>query len=144
MCVHVCGGVVAHGLCKKHGALGVCSFGNCKTVAVGKERRSKHGGQSKNECKKINQRRTRPQHSCCSTLPLLQAWCVWNLQNQRMRHHHNSGSQHCSKHGRRKAKPCSVVGCTTTSRRKGLCARHGDGFIIYSEYIAMSNATLNW
>ena len=38
--MHVCGGVVAHGLCKKHGALGFYSFGNCNTVAVGKERRS--------------------------------------------------------------------------------------------------------
>ena len=94
---------------------------------------------------KLNQRRTRPQHSCCSTLPLLQAWCVWNLHDQRMRHHHKlriTALQHCSKHGGRKAKPCSVVGCTTPSRCKGLCARHGGGFIIYSEYIAMSNATL--
>ena len=32
---------------------------------------------------------------------------------------------HCKKHGGGKNKPCSVVGCTTTSNRKGHCAKHG-------------------
>ena len=37
-----------------------------------------------------------------------------------------SGSSNCRKHGGGK-KPCSVAGCTTNSRSKGLCHKHGGG-----------------
>eukprot|EP00729_Bicosta_minor_P003065 gene3065-biopygen25866 len=114
--------VVARRVCAKHGANGFCSFGNCKTAARNKGRCSRHGGGSTKVCKVKD----------CDTLAKARGLC---------RKHGASGTcttkgcttsaitgfKHCFKHGGRKNTPCSVAGCTTPSKRKGLCAKHGGG-----------------
>eukprot|EP00729_Bicosta_minor_P016828 gene16828-biopygen9392 len=114
--------VAARRVCAKHGAYGFCSFGNCKTAAVGKGRCARHGGGRTKECK-VKDCNTiavarglcskHGAHGTCAT-----KGCTTNAQ---------TGFQHCFKHGGGKNTPCSVAGCTTPSKRKGLCAKHGGG-----------------
>eukprot|EP00729_Bicosta_minor_P032538 gene32538-biopygen9489 len=114
--------VVARRVCAKHGANGFCSFGNCKTAAHSKGRCKRHGGGSSKECKVKD----------CDTLAQARGLCAKHgaygtCTTKGCTTNARPGSQHCSKHGGGKKMPCSVAGCTTTSRVKGLCQRHGGG-----------------
>eukprot|EP00729_Bicosta_minor_P019955 gene19955-biopygen17327 len=114
--------VVARRVCAKHGAYGFCSFGSCKTAAVSKGRCVRHGGSTKKECKVKD----------CNTLASARGLCskhgaYGTCATKGCATNARTGSQQCSKHGGRKNTPCSVAGCTTTSRVKGLCAKHGGG-----------------
>ena len=115
--------VQSRGLCRPHGAFGFCSFGNCTTAAIGgKGRCSRHSGGSTKVCKMKG----------CTTLAAARGVCVKHgalgtCQYESCTTSPSNGSQHCIKHGGKKKKPCSVAGCTTTSVRKGLCAKHGGG-----------------
>eukprot|EP00729_Bicosta_minor_P015300 gene15300-biopygen14270 len=114
--------VVARRVCKKHGANGFCSFGNCKTAAVGKGRCARHGGGRTKECKVKD----------CDTLAIARGLCTKHgaygtCATKGCATNARQGFQHCFKHSGGKKKPCSVAGCTTTARVKGLCQRHGAG-----------------
>ena len=115
-------GAEAHGVCGKHGARGFCSFGNCKTAAVSKGRCWGHGGGSTKVCKVKD----------CDTLAIARGLC--NKHGARgtcttkgCTTNARQLTKHCFKHGGGKKEPCSVAGCITTSRVKGLCYRHGGG-----------------
>eukprot|EP00729_Bicosta_minor_P032861 gene32861-biopygen12700 len=114
--------VHARRVCAKHGAHGFCSFGNCKTAAVGKGRCWRHGGGNTKECKVKD----------CDTLARARGLCrkhgaYGTCTTKGCTTNANTGSPHCVKHGGGKKKPCSVAGCTTPSQRKGLCVKHGGG-----------------
>lgn len=125
---------LSHGLCKKHCALVFCSFGNCNTASVGKERSSKHGGQSKNECK-IKDVLDRDTLAACSMWPLQQAWYVWDLHNQRMRHQRKLRNTALFQTRRKEdqAVLCSRLHhhVSTQGPLSCLCARHGGGLYKY-------------
>eukprot|EP00729_Bicosta_minor_P005556 gene5556-biopygen16858 len=114
--------IIARRVCKKHGAYGFCSFGNCKTAAASKGRCARHGGGSTKVCKVKD----------CNTLAVARGLCGKHgahgtCTTKGCTTNARQGSKHCSKHGGRKNTPCSVAGCTTPSKRKGLCGKHGGG-----------------
>ena len=114
------GTVYAHGVCKKHGAKGFCSFGNCNTAAVSKGRCFRHGSGRTKECTVKE----------CNTLAL--TWGVkhgayGSCTTKGCTANARSGYKNCYKHGGQPYTPCSVVGCISTCRRKGLCRKH-DGY----------------
>ena len=112
----------AQGRCVKHGAHGWCKFSGCTLAASsGFEHCVAHGGKKRTPCSvagctAIAVARDR----CCKHGA--HGWCkVDGCFTPAAR-----TFEHCIKHGgRKKKKPCSVVGCTTTSVRMGLCWKHG-------------------
>eukprot|EP00729_Bicosta_minor_P005649 gene5649-biopygen2162 len=91
-------GAVKDGLCRKHGAKKICTFNDCTTAAYSRGLCARHGGG-----------KTKVDGCTTPAAP---------------------GSEHCGAHGggkKKKRKPCSVAGCTTTSNCKGLCGKHGGG-----------------
>ena len=108
----------SRGLCSKHGANGTCSFNKCTSAARTRGRCGKHGG--KKVCKEEG----------CTTRAVARGVCGKHGANGTCKFegctsNAQSGSSHCCKHGGGNQKPCSVAGCTTTSKRKGLCGKHG-------------------
>eukprot|EP00729_Bicosta_minor_P015262 gene15262-biopygen27155 len=113
------------GLCQKHGAYGFCTFDDCTTAAQSRGRGlcARHGGGSTKVC----------DIEGCKTLALARSscgrhgaygWCKFDGCTTPAAR----GFEHCITHGgEKKRKPCSVAGCTTTSRCKGLCGKHGGG-----------------
>lgn len=99
-CVHLCASaVVVRGLCKLHGAYGMCSFNTqCLAVAVGPKgfcgKHRVNGGQCTTPgCPNAS----RPSSTNCST--------------------HGGGT--------RKRKLCTVEGCTAQAKFQGICYKHG-------------------
>eukprot|EP00729_Bicosta_minor_P032865 gene32865-biopygen8777 len=116
-------GAVKDGLCKKHGAKKICTFNDCTTAANARGLCGRHGGGRTKLC----------DIDGCKTLSLARGrcgrhgaygWCkVDGCTTPAAR-----GFEHCIAHGGgKKKRPCSVAGCTTTSRAKGLCGKHGGG-----------------
>ena len=119
-------GVYARGLCKPHGGNGFCSWGllqeRCTTAASVRGRCGKHV-HTKKECKvegcntAVIKRGLCGKHGAHGTCKF--DGCATNA---------SSGSTHCWTHGGGGRKQsCSVVDCSTTSKCKGLCAKHGGG-----------------
>eukprot|EP00729_Bicosta_minor_P015997 gene15997-biopygen12295 len=118
-------GAVKDGLCSKHGIKKICTFDDCTTAAQSRGLCGRHGGGSTKVCdiegcKTLVQARGRcGRHGAFG-------WCkvdgCTNFARQ--------GFEHCVAHGggkKQKRKLCTVAGCTTTSARKGLCVKHGGG-----------------
>eukprot|EP00729_Bicosta_minor_P005433 gene5433-biopygen19871 len=118
-------GVRKDGLCQKHGAKKICTFNDCTTAAQSRGVCVRHGGGRTKVCdiegcKTLAQARDRcRRHGAYG-------WCKVDGCTTPAA----QGFEHCFAHGggkKQKMKPCSVAGCTTTSNRKGLCGKHGGG-----------------
>eukprot|EP00729_Bicosta_minor_P006751 gene6751-biopygen7171 len=113
------------GLCEKHGANGFCTFDDCTTAAQSRGLCVRHGGGKTKVCN-IEGCKTLAQARGRCTRHGAHGWCkVGGCSTPAAR-----GFEHCIAHGggkKKKRKPCSVAGCTTTSYRKGLCGKHGGG-----------------
>ena len=119
-------GAVTDGLCQKHGAKKICTFTDCTTAAQSRGLCVRHGGGSAKKvcdiegCKTLVQARGRcRRHGAYG-------WCKIDGCTTPAA----QGFEHCIAHGggkKKKRKPCSVAGCTTTSKCKGLCHQHGGG-----------------
>ena len=97
------------------------TFTNCTTAAAARGRCCKHGGA---------RRKVRKEEGCTATAKA-RGVCAKHGANGLCKFEgctsntHSHRSPHCSKDGGGNKKPCSVAGCTTTSAREGLCAKHG-------------------
>eukprot|EP00729_Bicosta_minor_P032486 gene32486-biopygen21134 len=116
-------GAIKDGLCTKHGAHGFCTFDDCKTYAKARGLCGRHGG-GKNKLCDIEGCKTRSHARGRCVRHGAHGWC----KDDGCTTPAQQGFEHCYAHGgRKKKKPCSVAGCTTTSDRKGLCGKHGGG-----------------
>ena len=114
------------GLCDTHGGRGFCSFNKCTTAVAARGRCFKHGGGSRKVCKGLKHMVSAPSMAHMEVVvqpatehgffpPPCLKQCV-DPDFERSICKHGGG-----------IKPCSVAGCTTNSRRKGLFANHGGG-----------------
>eukprot|EP00729_Bicosta_minor_P032764 gene32764-biopygen23547 len=116
-------GAYKDGLCRKHGASGFCTFNDCTTAAKSRGLCARHGGSSTKVCD-IEGCKTRAQARGRCKRHGAYGWCKVDGCNTPAA----QGFEHCIAHGGgKKKKPCSVAGCTTPSKRTGLCHRHGGG-----------------
>eukprot|EP00729_Bicosta_minor_P007767 gene7767-biopygen18863 len=116
-------GAVKDWLCKKHGAYGFCTFDDCKTYATARGLCGRHGGGSTKVCVIEGCKTLARARGRCARHGAF-GWCKVDGCTTPAR----QGFEHCTTHGGgEKRKPCSVAGCTTTSDRKGLCVKHGGG-----------------
>eukprot|EP00729_Bicosta_minor_P032666 gene32666-biopygen11569 len=116
-------GAVKDGLCTKHGAKKICTFNDCTTAAHSRGVCWRHGGGRTKVCDIEGCKTLAKACGRCARHGAF-GWCKDDGCTTPAR----QGSEHCIAHGGgKKEKPCSVAGCTTTSRSKGLCGKHGGG-----------------
>eukprot|EP00729_Bicosta_minor_P032479 gene32479-biopygen11147 len=113
------------GLCFKHGAKKICLFNDCTTAAQSRGLCGRHGGGRTKVCD-IEGCKTRAVARSRCKRHGAHGWCKVDGCTTPAA----QGFEHCAAHGggkKRKKKPCSVAGCTTTCQSKGLCGKHGGG-----------------
>eukprot|EP00729_Bicosta_minor_P005789 gene5789-biopygen168 len=116
-------GAFKDGLCYKHGVDGFCTFDDCKTHAIERKLCCKHGGGKTKVCEIEGCKTRAVARSRCARHGAF-GWC----KDDGCTTPAQQGFEHCYAHGgRKKKKPCSVAGYTTPSNRKGLCGKHGGG-----------------
>eukprot|EP00729_Bicosta_minor_P032821 gene32821-biopygen2830 len=116
-------GAAKDGLCFKHGANGFCTFTDCTTAAQSRGLCGRHGGGKTKVCDIEGCKTLAAAHSRCKRHGAY-GWCKVDGCTTPAA----QGFEHCFAHGggkKQKKKPCSVAGCTTTSRARGLCGKHG-------------------
>ena len=118
---------VLRGLCSKHdGGTGMCSFDNCTTVVnlrgLTAAQCAKHIVRRRKACKEEGCATRAVRFGLCSKHgahgPCTFEGCTTNAL---------VGFEVCRKHGggKQQRKACSVVGCSTLVRCRGLCTKHG-------------------
>eukprot|EP00729_Bicosta_minor_P004174 gene4174-biopygen24904 len=113
-------GAVKDGLCFKHGANGFCTFNDCTTAANARGLCARHGGGKTKVCDIDGCKTIAHAHGRCGRHGAY-GWCKAGGCTTPARH----GFEHCVAHGGgKKRKPCSVAGCITNSRARGLCWKH--------------------
>eukprot|EP00729_Bicosta_minor_P032763 gene32763-biopygen30553 len=109
------------GLCYKHGAKKICTFNDCTTAAHSRGLCVRHGGGSTKVCDIEGCKTLAHARGRCGRHGA-HGWCKGDGCTTPAA----QGFEHCVAHGGgKKKKPCSVAGCITPSNRKGLCGKHG-------------------
>ena len=109
-------------LCNKHGARGLCILPGCTTNITSKGLCFKHGGGKRAGCKHADCNTNAVSgHSLCykhsNKSKCLEEGCTTNAIVRGL----------CTKHSGYKKSTCTYAGCTTTANSKGLCKKHGGG-----------------